>query len=213
VKIEHVKGGDEVYTMDLLTGELVVRPVEETFQSVTDRLIHIVYENGGLAATMSHPFWVEGHGWVPAKDVRPGMRLRGLGGGLEVQRVAVEHTEQVVFNFSVAEHHTYWAGRSPVLVHNQDRSFANYNSAIQDALKWLRNQGVDTSTLTEVRQSRIGNGRGLATPGGRAGFRVEWDPHNQAHINAWAGKSKGPHFKFPGNEKSVSGLLRILYCR
>jgi hypothetical protein len=58
-----------------------------------------------------------------------------------------------------------------------------------------------------------GSGRGLALPGGKAGFRVEWDPRTGAHINAWAGKAKSVHFKFSGNAKSVQSLLRILYCR
>ena len=46
---------------------------------------------------------------------------------------------------------------------------------------------------------------------GGAGYRIEFDVRNGAHINVFAGKEKGPHFLFPGNENSVNSVLRQLF--
>lgn len=39
-------------------------------------------------------------------------------------------------------------------------------------------------------------------------FRVEHDKRSGAHINVWAGKEKGPHFKFKGSEKTVNKITK-----
>jgi hypothetical protein len=46
---------------------------------------------------------------------------------------------------------------------------------------------------------------------GNMGLCIEYDARNGAHINVFAGKAKGPHFVFPGNEASVNAILRQLF--
>jgi hypothetical protein len=49
----------------------------------------------------------------------------------------------------------------------------------------------------------------MKTSDGKVGFRVEYDKNNQAHINVWAGKEKGPHFLFEGSEATVERIQRL----
>lgn len=64
-----------------------------------------------IRTTPEHRFWVASKGWTSTKDLVTGDELIGLDG----QRVAVEDllaTGEVerVYNFRVAEHHTYFVG-------------------------------------------------------------------------------------------------------
>jgi hypothetical protein len=147
------------------------------------------------------------------------MRLLGLN-GTERTITSVHSEEKVipVFNFEVAGINNYFAGEDPVLVHNQNNvQNSSYNAAINDALSWLENQGVDVKSLTEKNISDLTNAPyGMQTPGGRSGFRIEFGRINSAgdvapHINVWNHKIKGPHFLFDGNENTVKSVLRQLF--
>lgn len=84
---------------------------------------------------------------------------------------------------------------------------SNYNDAIRAALDWLRDRAV---VLEEAFEARMG-GFGMRSLDGSGGYRVEFDPKNQAHINVWCHSQRGTHFTFPGNESSVRALWRQLY--
>jgi hypothetical protein len=73
-------------------------------------------------------------------------------------------------------------------------------------MDWLREQGVDLSTLRPQRY-RLG-GFGQYSAEGRFGFRVEWDPTHGAHVNVFTRRATGPHMLFPGNEAAVRALER-----
>ena len=49
---------------------------------------------------------------------------------------------------------------------------------------------------------------GMKTADGKAGFRIEFDERNGAHINVWSGKEKGPHFTFDGDQASVNRIVK-----
>lgn len=89
----------------------------------------------------------------------------------------------------------------------ETEKFKNYDGAIRAALDWLHNEKVE---LGEAFESRMG-GFGMRSEDGSGGYRIEFDDKNQAHINVWAHKQKGPHFIFPGNEQAVRSLWRQLY--
>jgi hypothetical protein len=183
--IEQLQVGDEVYAFDEESGEVVVRTVERTFENITDRLVELRYAGGNVAATMSHPFWVENAGWLAAKDVTKGMRLRTPGGSAEVLAMGASAGERIVYNLAVSDEHNYFAGTRPVLVHNQEVSFPNYNEAVQHALEWLRAQGVDTATVTQVREAR--HGMALTTPGAmRGSVSSGTRPRARTSTHGWA---------------------------
>ena len=119
--------------------------VEETFVREYDgTAVTLTVGGEEIAATDEHPFWVvEGEGlesrpypaqlrneprptvsrgkWVEADDLRPGDVLLNSCGG-EVTVTATHHRRDrlAVYNFRVADVHTYTVGSSRVLVHNNN---------------------------------------------------------------------------------------------
>jgi hypothetical protein len=65
-----------------------------------------------LECTAEHPFWVEDKGWMPCHLLEEGDRLASDCPGEWLNVTAVEETgiESKVYNFRVADYHTYFVG-------------------------------------------------------------------------------------------------------
>jgi hypothetical protein len=123
--IEHIGVGDLVWARDLARSATVARPVTWLFRHTNRPVvsIHIRVDSEGplrIAATVDHPFWVEGRGWVSATRLQCGDLLHGFLPGLKcvVDAVTAEPAPARVFNIEVAEVHNYFVGSAGVLVHN-----------------------------------------------------------------------------------------------
>lgn len=138
--IEELRAGDEVLSYNEHTKRLEVQTVAQTFIRKTDRVYTLVYDTGTkLQTTATHPFYIEGKGWVKAADLHIGddSLLAGevspldIYGGARLQNVSyrqskqgvivgitVEERPETVYNFEVNETHTYLVGESDVVVHN-----------------------------------------------------------------------------------------------
>ena len=92
-----------------------------------DVLVHIEVNGEDSSATVTHPFLVDGK-WISAKDLRAGDQLT-LADGTKapIEKIRYEKlTEPVlVYNFEVADFHTYYVGNSQVLVHNKCNKTGN----------------------------------------------------------------------------------------
>ena len=78
-------------------------------------------EQETIDSTLEHPFYVEGLGWVEASSLHAGMTIwfaNGIKG--TVEDISNEGLEEpvTVYNFEVADFHTYFVGGGGVLVHN-----------------------------------------------------------------------------------------------
>lgn len=140
--IEDIRAGDKVLSYNEKTKLLEVQTVAQTFIRKTDRIYTLVYDTGTkLQTTATHPFYIEGKGWVKAADLHVGddSLLAGevspldVYGGARLQNVSyrqsqrgvivgitVEERAETVYNFEVKETHTYLVGESDVVVHNAD---------------------------------------------------------------------------------------------
>ena len=80
---------------------------------------------GTVTSTAEHPFWVDGRGWTPVRDLQPGDKLVDAE-GVRVELVAVTATGETatVHNVNVEHLHNYHvrAGDHSVLVHNTCRT-------------------------------------------------------------------------------------------
>ncbi len=120
--IEEVEAGDKVWAYDEETGEKALKEVEEVFVSETDKLVHVGTDREEIVTTELHPFYVEGLGFVQAGCLQEGYELRCLDGSKEtITGIRVEWLEEPaeVYNFEVADYHTYYVGDGDVLVHNK----------------------------------------------------------------------------------------------
>jgi hypothetical protein len=126
--IEDIQVGDEVWSWNEERGEIGLKPVINTVEREADALIELGFGRERFRATPEHPFWV-GHpetgGWKNAGDLVEGDAVWLL----DKRNVAlslVDHQPQEesgikVFNFEVADWHTYFVSWWMVLVHNNNK--------------------------------------------------------------------------------------------
>jgi len=69
----------------------------------------------------NHPFWVEGKGWVSADELQIGDKLQKAdGSNLTIDKVDFVKLDEpvTVYNFMVADFHTYYVTDIGIWVHN-----------------------------------------------------------------------------------------------
>jgi RHS repeat-associated protein len=122
--IEEVKEGDEVLSRDAETGELGWKPVVRTFVTPEAAVLEVTLRaeddtRETLGVTPEHPFWMEGKGWTEARELEPGSRiLTPHEAWLTTESVAETLARTTVYNFEVADSHTYFVGIRQAWVHN-----------------------------------------------------------------------------------------------
>ncbi|MDQ7835412.1 MAG: tetratricopeptide repeat protein [Humidesulfovibrio sp.] len=110
--------GDMVQSFDAATKTHVARPV---VQKLVFEQNHYLLLNGQLKLTESHPVLKADGTWAEAKNLRPGDRLTGRDGLIDVRSLERVGTDEYVFNFEIAKSHTYLirgAGGTVYVVHN-----------------------------------------------------------------------------------------------
>lgn len=125
--IEELKVGDFVRTRDENEPEspTVDQPITDVFVRVAPIVILRI---GGkeLRTTAEHPFFAEGRGWIPAGMLEAGEKLLLEDGRwLPIEHVKDNGEVTTVYNFEVAEYHTYFVGDIgwwgfELWTHNQD---------------------------------------------------------------------------------------------
>jgi hypothetical protein len=116
--IEQIRIGDMVLAQHPTTGELAYRPVTDATVSASAPVVRVKLPEEEFVATRGHRFWVEGAGWLMAKELPAKSSLHALSGGLTVE--SVEPTDAVdCFNLVVDDFHTFVIGQSQVLVHDK----------------------------------------------------------------------------------------------
>jgi hypothetical protein len=121
IPIENVRAGDKVYSFNANTQEVSKKTVEETFVRESNELVHITVNGETISSTPDHPFYVPQKGFVKAVNLRAGDILWTVNGEyVVVEKVQHEIPESPVkvFNFRVADNHTYFVGNTSVGVHN-----------------------------------------------------------------------------------------------
>ena len=119
--IEDIEVGDEVWAYDEETGETGCKEVVRTFVNETSILAHVTIDGNTIDTTLTHPFYVPGYGFKPAGELTAGDKVLLLDGGTAVvEAVATTHLDEPVkvYNFEVADWHTYYVSEQGVLVHN-----------------------------------------------------------------------------------------------
>ena len=126
VAIENIQPGDVVLAANEETGEYAYKEVVRTFVNTTEEITHVTISDSEgvqevIDSTPQHPFYVEGKGWVEASALHAGMTIWFANGTKgTVADISNEGLEEpvTVYNFEVADFHTYFVGESGVLVHN-----------------------------------------------------------------------------------------------
>ncbi len=122
--IEDIKVGDKVLSSDPEQGEngsvVRVQKVVQVFERTATEVVDIRIGKETITATPEHPFWVIGKGWVAAGQLEQGSQLLTKNTTVaKVDSIKRRSGEFKVYNFEVAEAHTYYVSTLSVLVHNQ----------------------------------------------------------------------------------------------
>lgn len=125
VAIEQLQVGQLVYARDEATGETQLKPITQLILTPGKSLYALVTQSATgqldrMEVTDNHPYWVKGQGWVESAQLKPGMVLQSLDHSeLKVLTLNALERVETTYNFSVADFHTYFAGRQRVWVHNK----------------------------------------------------------------------------------------------
>ncbi len=115
--IESIKPGDRVLSQNVDTGELAYKTVQDRTLRQSVKLIKVTAGDESLVATPGHVFFVAGRGWQVAKHLQVGDRLCRLGQTALVESLE-EQPRSEVYNLVVSDFHTFFAGNSRLLVHD-----------------------------------------------------------------------------------------------
>ncbi|SEG78667.1 HINT domain-containing protein, partial [Paenibacillus sp. UNC499MF] len=121
--IEDIQVGDKVLAKDENNpdGELAYKEVTALYRNQRDDIIKLRVGEQVIETTDNHPFWVEGKGWVFADELQVGDKLQKAdGSNLTLDKVEfIKQVEAVtVYNFAVADYHTYYVTDLGIWVHN-----------------------------------------------------------------------------------------------
>ena len=115
--IESVQVGDLVLSENTTSGLLEFQPVVATHLNEPSPTLRIVGDDETIVATGIHRFWKAGKGWIMARDLKAGDRLRMVGGVVTIQSIEPDRT-QPVYNLDVAVNRDFFVGNKGLLVHD-----------------------------------------------------------------------------------------------
>ena len=119
--IEEVEVGDLVWAYDEETGESDWKPVVRLFRNTTKEWYHIKVNEEEIICTGEHPFYVEGRGFVFAKNLKINDKLlQNSGKYATIKEIKIQKLvkDEITYNFEVADFHTYYVSNLNILVHN-----------------------------------------------------------------------------------------------
>jgi hypothetical protein len=145
-RADAIQVGDRLWARDESdpAGLLALKEVEEVFvRSAPLWNLHVAGQR--LKTTAEHPFYVVGQGWVPAGMLQIGDRLLTQDGrAVPVEGVAPSGQRATVFNWRIAEYHTYYVsddeGAESIWAHNTYNvhgGSATPEQALEQGEQWL----------------------------------------------------------------------------
>ena len=110
--IQDIEAGDLVLSRSEyeLDSRVEMKEVLETFKNRAE-IVHVHVGSQIIRTTAEHPFYVKDRGWVPANELQPGDSLAAdLASWTECTKVEFTGECEAVYNFRVADYHTYFVG-------------------------------------------------------------------------------------------------------
>ncbi len=113
--IENIQIGDLVVAQNIASGKISLQPVLRTTLRPASPTKEIRLSSGeNIRATLGHPWWVIGKGWVKTKELKKADELR-TPEGFETITDLQDQEAIETFNLVIDQDHTYLVGQSRVL--------------------------------------------------------------------------------------------------
>lgn len=111
---------------------MAYKEVTALYRNQRDDIIKLHVGEQIIETTDNHPFWVEGKGWVLADELQEGDKLQKAdGSSLTIDKVEFVKLDEpvTVYNFTVADFHTYYVTDLGIWVHNTKCGLTNSQQA------------------------------------------------------------------------------------
>ncbi|SFF40269.1 intein C-terminal splicing region/intein N-terminal splicing region/RHS repeat-associated core domain-containing protein [Paenibacillus algorifonticola] len=152
--IEDIEVGDRVLAKSEYdsNGELAYKEVTALYRNQRDDIIKLHVGEQVIETTDNHPFWIEGKGWVFADELQVGDKLQKAdGSNLMIDKIEFVKLDEpvTVYNFTVADYHTYYVTDLGIWVHNTEgclRPEAKYLKSGKHGVKWTEGPATAKST-------------------------------------------------------------------
>ncbi len=116
--VETIHAADRIISRDRASFDDGPHPVGKAFHRTAPGYYAVVTEDEVLQVTAEHPFWVQGRGWAEVSELRAGDALATIDGDALVRLTIPVDSPTEVFNFSVPETASYFAGKRGIWAHN-----------------------------------------------------------------------------------------------
>jgi filamentous hemagglutinin len=126
--IQTVNVGARVWARSEDGDHASLKPVLATFMQHARALVELVLQSGSsrerVRLTTSHRIFAKRRGWVEASSLEPGKDLLvdRHGRDLMIAECELLAVEETVYNFEVADFHTYYVGKHAFWAHNACRA-------------------------------------------------------------------------------------------
>ncbi len=133
--IEAIKPGDKVWSYNEKTDEIALKEVLNTMAREVDATIKLQVGSEEIETTAEHPFFVDNE-WKDASYLEEGEEIININREKsKINSSTYNYIRKKVFNFEVADWHTYFVGLLGVLVHNARPCF---KYMMGKAPEWLK---------------------------------------------------------------------------
>ncbi|WP_228484343.1 polymorphic toxin-type HINT domain-containing protein, partial [Leptospira borgpetersenii] len=146
--IEKIKVGEEVLAYDPKTEAQTFKSVVRLFQNETEELVKIKFGNDmEVVTTPGHRFFTDNRGFVLAGELtKEDLLFDKSEQSVRIHTIEKETLKEKtrVFNFEVADYHTYYVSEECILVHNDSVKMLQERIAANGELNGsLVNKGID----------------------------------------------------------------------
>lgn len=122
--IESIRQGERVWSRDVATGAVDLKPVTATFVRPDTPVIELELRSGPflserVSVTPGHRFWIEGSGWRRAASLATAP-VGSIESPVSASALSTRGDATTVYNLEVEDFHSYFVGQTHALVHNGD---------------------------------------------------------------------------------------------
>ena len=138
-----------------------MKKVKKIFVREKDSVVRLSINGEAIETTNEHPFYVEGHGWTNASDLKVGDKVRqedGTTGIVEKAKHVALDNPVTVYNFEVEDFHTYYVSEQKVLVHNTCAMTAKNTQVVKSSNQTLKGTSVNSKNI-RFSQSSVNNAK------------------------------------------------------
>jgi hypothetical protein len=150
--IESVHVGDLVCALDPVANVERLQRVLRTFVRTADATVTLHVGSEAVCASLEHPFWVPGRGWVEAGSLTPGTPLLARDNQVAfITSVKLAVSRTTVHNLEVEGVSTFRVSASGIVVHNKAMQIPQepVGDLSRPSAKWWKQQGVDPHEIKD----------------------------------------------------------------